>query len=82
MQIHIDKSQQIYLINFSFLRDNVIPNLTQNPDLFVFLTYKGGASGTVGIAWVGTVCSSNFYKGYRAGINECFLNDLTSAGVR
>ena len=69
-------------INFSFLRDNLIPTLNQSPDLFVFLTYKGGASGTVGIAWVGTVCFADTWKGYRVGINECFLSDITSAKVR
>ena len=45
------------------------------------MTYKGGASGVVGIAWTGVVCYSDFYKGYRVGINEWFGSDLNSAEV-
>ena len=46
------------------------------------MTYKGGAGGTVGIAWVGTVCFSDFSKGYRVGINEWFGSNLRSAEVK
>ena len=45
------------------------------------MTYKGGASGVVGIAWTGVVCYPDYYKGYRVGINEWFGSDLTSAEV-
>ena len=70
------------LLYSSYLRDYVIPNESASPDLFVFLTYKGGASGVVGIAWVGTVCYSDFYKGYRVGINEWFGSDLRFSEVK
>ena len=66
----------------SYLKSYVIPNESASPNLFVFMTYKGGAGGTVGIAWVGTVCFSDFSKGYRVGINEWFGSNLRSAEVK
>ena len=50
--------------------------------MFVFLTYKGESAGTVGLAWIGTICFPDSAKGYKAGINECFTKDLTSAEVK
>ena len=64
------------------MRTDFIANLGKTPDLFVFLTYKGESAGTVGLAWIGTICFPNSAKGYKAGINECFSKDLTSAEVK
>ena len=36
----------------------------------------------MGLAWIGTICFPDSFKGYRAGINECFTKDLTSAEVK
>ena len=36
----------------------------------------------MGLAWIGTICFPDSYKGYKAGINECFTKDLTSAEVK
>ena len=36
----------------------------------------------MGLAWIGTICYPDSYKGYKAGINECFTKDLTSAEVK
>ena len=66
----------------SLLRTDFIANSDRTPDLFVFLTYKGESAGTVGLAWIGTICFPDSFKGYRAGINECFTKDLTSAEVK
>ena len=38
--------------------------------------------GTIGIAWVGTLCRSNNWKGYKASINEKRESAISSAEVR
>ena len=66
-------------LNFRDLRDNFIPTTGETPNLFAFMTYQGGAAGTVGIAWTGVVCYSQI--GYRASITEWFSSDLRTAQV-
>ena len=43
-------------------------------DLGVFMCKDSAFYGTVGLAWVGTMCKT-YYSGYNAGVNE---NDKTS----
>ena len=64
---------------YRYIRDNVIPDESSDPNLFVFLTYKQNQAGTVGIAWLGTVCISE--KGYKVSINEWYISDLNTAEV-
>ena len=68
-------------LNFRYLRDNFIPFTGETPNLFAFITYQGNAAGTVGIAWLGTVCLSNSQIGYRASITEWYQSDLRTAQV-
>lgn len=44
----------------------------------VFLSFDNNTAGTVGIAWVGTVCAD---KIYRTSINQWFVSDSTTAEV-
>jgi len=67
--------------DLEILRDDFIPTDPDSPDLYVFFTYKNNEAGTVGIAWTGVACLSDNNKGYRASINEYFVDDLTTAEI-
>ena len=58
-----------------------MPYLTATPTINanVIFTYENNLGGTVGIAWVGTVCFTN--TSYRASVNEWFLSDATTGWV-
>ena len=45
----------------------------------IFFTSENNSYGTVGIAWVGTVCFTN--TSFRASVNEYFYTDLQTAWV-
>ena len=63
------------------MKTDFLPDDPDSPDLYVFFTYKNSEAGTVGIAWIGVACLSDNNKGYRASINEYFVDDLTTAEV-
>ena len=44
----------------------------------VFLTYANDAPGTVGIAWLGSVCGA---KSERVSINEYFVSDASTGHI-
>lgn len=67
--------------NLDTLRDNHMASETVDANLWAWFSYQNNAGGTVGIAWVGTVCLSNNNKGYRVSINEYIGGDLNSAEV-
>ena len=76
----------LYLF-FSTLKDHVSDNEgSEDADVFVYITHleppSGGGSFTVGIAWVGTVCYSDYSKGYRVSINSWVSSDLGLSRVR
>lgn len=48
-------------------------------DEHVYLTYNGGASGIVGIAWLRSTCS--IYQYYRSNVNEWFSSDTVTAQI-
>ena len=58
-----------------------MPYLTNTPTINanVIFTYENNMPGTVGIAWVGTICFTN--TSYRASVNEYFYNDALTAWV-
>ena len=45
----------------------------------MFLTFQNNAGGTVGIAYLGTVCHPG--KQWRISINEYFFSDIQTARV-
>ena len=55
---------------------------TSNAHLFVYMCKDPQFFGTIGIAWVGTLCRSNFLKGYKASLNEKRESAISSAEVR
>ena len=55
---------------------------TEDANLWVYLCKDPEFYGTIGLAWVGTLCSDLWLKGYRAGINEKRENVLVTAEVR
>ena len=55
---------------------------TADANLWVYLCKDPEFYGTIGLAWVGTLCSDQWLKGYRAGINEKRENVLVTAEVR
>ena len=46
----------------------------------VFFTFENNLDGTVGIAWVGSVCATN--TSVRASVNEYYHTDLQTAWVK
>ena len=38
--------------------------------------------GVIGLAWVGTLCGPNSWKGYKASINEKRQNAVSTAEVK
>jgi hypothetical protein len=57
---------------FQYCNDNTVNSNT-------FFTYQNNEGGTVGLAWVGTVCSGNL--SVRASMNEWFSSDMTTGWV-
>lgn len=55
---------------------NVFPESINN---YILMSYEGNQGGTVGVAWIGTLCNSN--KGMRVNINEWLYSDLVTAEV-
>ena len=51
-----------------------------NFDTNVFLTFRNNQYGTVGMGYVGTVCSPN--TNLRSNLNEWLNNDITAGHVR
>ena len=49
-------------------------------DLGVFMCKDPAFYGTVGLAWVGTMCKT-YYSGYNAGVNEKRENVLATSEV-
>ena len=43
------------------------------------LAYDSNSAGTIGIAWIATVCHSN--PRYRSSITEWFINDMEAGDV-
>ena len=50
-------------------------------DLGVFMCKDSAFYGTVGLAWVGTMCKT-YYSGYNAGVNEKRENVLATSEVK
>ena len=80
---------------YSVLGPHVDANESDDPNLFVFITYltppSGGGSFTVGIAWGGTVCfpddaningGTSNGKGFRISINSWVSSDLGLSEVK
>lgn len=59
-----------------------MPNIANTPNINanVFFTFENNLPGTVGIAWLGTICFTN--TSYRASINEYYNTDLQTAYVK
>jgi hypothetical protein len=45
----------------------------------VFLTFNGDLGGSVGVAWLGSVCESD--ARYRSSVSQWFMSSLTTAEV-
>ena len=54
---------------------------SSNAHLFVYLCKDPEMWGVIGIAWVGTLCGPNSWKGYKASINEKRQSAVSSAEV-
>ena len=52
-----------------------------SPRLFVFFGLQNNQDGTVGMAYIGTLCASQNQVFYRASINEYFVDDITTAEI-
>ena len=62
----------------------IIPNdiSERNPsNLYIFMTYSENNQGTVGIAYVGTVCRSDNQAYLRASISQYLEDDITTAEI-
>ena len=66
------------MMPFSNFAVNDVPNLP-DADAYVMLSYEGSAGGVVGIAFLGTTCSSD--RRLRTGITEYFVDDIMTAQV-
>ena len=80
-------NKQVFISFYSFLlSDEDVKNFVTNHDkkdqdqanLYVLMCYQGNG-GTVGIAWVGTVCGSDVT--YRISMNAWFGSDQMSGEV-
>jgi len=69
--------------NLRSFRDwvNARRNSITNANTFVLFSDQSDAGGTIGIAWVGTVCASQNNLGYRTNINEYFQSDSRTAQI-
>jgi len=54
---------------------------SSNAHLFVYLCKDPAFYGTIGLAWVGTLCGPNSWKGYKASINEKRASAVSTAEV-
>ena len=54
---------------------------TSNAHLFVYMCKDPAFYGTIGLAWVGTLCGPNSWKGYKASINEKRASAVSTAEV-
>jgi len=54
---------------------------SSNAHLFVYLCKDPAFYGVIGLAWVGTICGPNSWKGYKASINEKRQNVVSTAKV-
>ena len=54
---------------------------SSNAHLFVYLCKDPQMWGTIGIAWVGTLCGPNSWKGYKASVNEKRSSAVKTAEV-
>ena len=54
---------------------------SSNAHLFVYLCKDPAFYGVIGLAWVGTLCGPNSWKGYKASINEKRGNAVSTAKV-
>ena len=69
-----------FFIIYSQLTEWIETKLNNLPvvDNFVTFSYEGNQAGTVGIAWLGTVCG---YLPYSVNINEYFQTDSATGQV-
>ena len=61
---------------------DITTSSSSNAHLFVYMCKDPQFFGTIGIAWVGTLCRPNNWKGYKASINEKRESAISSAEVR
>jgi len=54
---------------------------SSNAHLFVYLCKDPAFYGVIGLAWVGTLCGPNSWKGYKASINEKRESAVSTAEV-
>ena len=54
---------------------------SSNAHLFVYLCKDPQSWGVIGIAWVGTLCGPNSWKGYKASVNEKRSSAVKTAEV-
>ena len=54
---------------------------SSNANLFVYLCKDPQSWGVIGIAWVGTLCGPNSWKGYKASVNEKRSSAVKTAEV-
>ena len=71
---------KIFSKNSVKIRDLILSDTSESPNLYVFLTYTN-TGGVVGRAWVGSLCVSDNSKAYRSSINAYIFNDLISAEI-
>ena len=81
----------ISIFSSSVLVDQIPSNEQEDPDLFVYISYlTPPVFGTIGSAWVSTVCFSNNLnvnggtnngKGFRTSISLWLRSDLQCAEV-
>ena len=55
---------------------------TSNAHLFVYMCKDPAFYGVVGLAWVGTLCGPDSWKGWKASINEKRESAVSSAEVK
>ena len=61
---------------------DITASSSSNANVHVYMCKDPQFFGTIGIAWVGTLCSSDNFKGYKASINEKRESAVASAEVR
>ena len=60
---------------------DITASSSSNAHLFVYMCKDPQFFGTIGIAWVGTLCRPNNWKGYKASLNEKRESAISSAEV-
>ena len=61
---------------------DITTSSSSNAHLFVYMCKDPQFFGTIGIAWVGTLCRPNNWKGYKTSLNEKRESAISSAEVR